>query len=140
MQHTLTIPMRAIGKQRPRVYGHRAVTPPETKAAEARIAAEWMAARLPMVEGPVALHIDAVYAMPTSWPVKRKIAALGAPMESARQCDCDNALKLCLDALNGVAYPDDRHVTEASVAQVWGQYDSLTITVSAIPVREAAHA
>lgn len=138
MQYTLTIPMRARGKQRPRVYGRRAITPPETAEAEARIAAEWQAARLPWIEGPVALHIEAIYAVPKSWSKKRKLAALGAPMESSP--DFDNVAKLASDALNGVAYPDDRHIAHCGIRQVWGETDKLTITVSAIPVRETAHA
>lgn len=136
--HTLTIPMRAIGKARARVYGRRAVTPPATAEAEKRIAAEWVAAGLPrMIDGPLALHVEAVYAMPASWSRLKRAAGVGRPMRSVP--DVDNLAKLALDALNGVAYPDDQHITDLGVSKIWGEADSLTIRIGPAFGREAAH-
>lgn len=129
LQHTLTIPMRARGKQRPRVYGKRTITPPETVAAEKRIAAEWQAARLPVVEGPVRVSVRAIYAMPASWSKRRRLMMDGAWCESGAIADADNCLKLCLDALNEVAFADDRHIADARIQKLWGRTDSLAITV-----------
>ena len=126
--NTLTIAMHPRGKERPRKGQGRFYTPPATQAAEARIAQEYVAAKLPRnIEGPLRLYVRAVYAMPASWSKKKRAEMLGKYYESTP--DCDNVWKLASDSLNGIAYGDDRHIADAGIQQTWGEADSLTIEI-----------
>lgn len=135
--HTLTIAMRARGKQRPREGRGRWYTPPETQAAEDRIAREYCLAKLPRnLQGPLRLYVKAVYAMPASWSKKKRADMLGKYYESTP--DCDNCYKLVADSLNGIAYGDDRHIADAGIQQTWGESDSLTIVIGQLTTPEEA--
>ena len=89
----LTVPGDPQSKGRPRVYQGHGITPAKTREAENRVYSEWrnQYPRLPPYEGPVCLTL-------TFWTATR------------RGRDWDNLAKLFTDALNGVAYMDDRHV------------------------------
>ena len=128
VERALTLPVRALGKQRAR-RGKGGVwyTPEATRAAERRIATEWMAARLGRLSGPLSLRVVAEYAPPKSWSKAWKTSACGEPY--AQKPDGSNVLKLVEDALNGVAYADDRQIAEVSIRQVYGAADSLTIEI-----------
>ena len=43
--------------------------------------------------------------------------------------DCDNIAKICLDALNGVAYPDDSQITALLVLKFWSKEPRVEITL-----------
>lgn len=94
----LTVPGDPQSKGRPRVYQGHGITPTRTREAENRVYSEWRSRypNLPPYEGPVCLAL-------TFW--------------TATRCgrDWDNLAKLFTDALNGVAYMDDRQIIEASV-------------------------
>lgn len=128
MEYTLTLPIRAIGKERPRFAGH-AYTPARTASTEALIAAEWVAAKLPRnLDGALRLYVRATYRVPASRQKGARKVEIGEPYDQTP--DCDNVWKLCADALQGVAYESDRRIADAGIAQVWGDRDSLTITLA----------
>lgn len=127
-ERTLTLPIRALGKQRAR-RGKGGVwyTPERTRALEKQIAAEWMAARLGRLSGPLSLSVLAQYAPPKSWSKARRETVMAYWTWYEGKPDGDNALKLIADALNGVAYADDRQIAEASIRQIYAPADRLTI-------------
>lgn len=94
----LTIPGDPQSKGRPRVYHGHGITPQKTRDAENRVYTEWRRkyADLPPYDGPVSITI-------TFW------------MATRQGRDWDNLAKLLTDALNGVAYMDDRQIIDASV-------------------------
>lgn len=95
------VPIDPVGKARPRVTANGTYTPRATKAAQKAIRAAWVA-RNPHGFGSEALimAVQAVMARPKS--VKRQHPTV--------KPDNDNVLKLCMDALNGLAYADDKQV------------------------------
>lgn len=102
---TFRIDTRPTVKGRPRLGRRgRVFTPQRTLEAEALIAAEYTRLKGPYYETAVA--IDAVFE-PTGIDVT--ISPLGEHTSKLRG-DTDNYLKLLCDALNGVAFPDDRAV------------------------------
>ena len=102
---TFRIDTRPTVKGRPRLGRRgRVFTPVRTLEAEALIAAEYTRLKGPYYEGPVS--IDAVFE-PTGIDVT--ITPLGEHTSKLRG-DTDNYLKLLCDALNGVAFPDDKAV------------------------------
>lgn len=64
-----------------------------------------------MLSGEIAMDVDIYRALPRSRPKK----TVREP--DVYKVDADNALKAFLDALNGVAYEDDRFVTSLRVTK-----------------------
>ena len=89
--HQFTVPCRPVGKQRPRVYNGRAVTPKKTLDYEKTVALYARGAGVRPVEGPVRLSVDLHY-------------------DDNRWRDIDNAIKSIQDALEGIAYENDRQI------------------------------
>lgn len=94
----LTVPGAPIPKARPRVYAGRGVTPKRTREAEDRIRALW-AAQYPSMQPLTGdVHVGLDFYLP-----------------DRRARDWDNLAKLVTDALNGLAYEDDRQIVSAIV-------------------------
>lgn len=93
------VPGEAVPKKRPRVVQGRAFTPAETVAYESAIGwAFKLAHQGPPLEGPLRVHV-------TVREVSRR---------PQHQGDLDNYVKSALDALNGLAWKDDREVVSIS--------------------------
>lgn len=102
------------GKDRPRITrtGH-AYTPEATKAYEERIRWAWRGAtqgKLPPLEGPVAVTLKAYHPIPQSTPKAKRARMLSGELRPVVKPDVDNVVKIALDALNGLAYIDDKQV------------------------------
>ncbi len=110
-------------KARPRFRGH-AYTPKKTKAAEAKIKAAWLeqvgdtitaingeAVHLPEFTGAVHVAVS-VQRQLTKSDAKRDLYKADTKLP-----DADNVAKL-LDALNGVAWKDDRQITRLTVEKL----------------------
>lgn len=116
------IPGDPVGKERPRHTrsGHT-YTPEKTKAYEAKVAACFLKARGKRTDGPVFVAITAYMPIP-----KRATKADRAAMEAGarlpmKRPDADNIAKVCMDALNGLAYHDDAQVIGLSVLKRYGE-------------------
>lgn len=107
----LTVPTDRIkGKQRQRFGNGRAYTPKATRDEEELIARCWRYRfGETLLEGPVAVSITVHAPAPKGWSK----ALLGSPWTV--KPDADNVAKLCLDALNGVAWRDDAQVVRLRV-------------------------
>lgn len=119
---TIYIPGDPVGKERPRhtKSGHT-YTPEKTKAYEAKVAACFRKAHGKRLDGPVFLAITAYMPIP-----KRATKADRAAMEAGarlpmKRPDADNIAKVCMDALNGLAYHDDAQVIGLSVLKRYGE-------------------
>lgn len=101
------------GKARPRattVNGHVGVyTPKATKKYEQSIAWAYQLAGGKLLDGEIGIHVRVFRKLPKSTP--KRIT------EAPDVCkpDADNVLKVVLDALNGVAYHDDKAVTRMAI-------------------------
>lgn len=100
-------------KQRPRtvVQSGRTLTftPKETRDAEAAIAEQW---DQPIVEGPI--RVDLIL---SDTKIEIQIASTLEPESKKLRGDIDNYAKTILDALNGVAWGDDRQICELRVVK-----------------------
>ena len=102
---TFTVERRPVAKGRPRLGRRgRVFTPERTLIAEALIAEDYRKLGGPFYECPVS--IEAVF---TPESTRITLTPLGDHTSKLRG-DTDNYLKLVGDALNGVAYPDDKAV------------------------------
>ena len=100
---------RPVGKQRPRVVknGSRAFTPAKTKAYEKMI-------RIAVLQGKANARREG--RLPITGPYRVEIRIVWA---DKRHPDIDNVAKAILDGMNGIAYPDDKEVTQLNV-EVFG--------------------
>ena len=66
-------------------------------------------------EGPCRVEIDAYFPIPVSTSKKRKAFMMDGLIRPTKRPDCDNIAKAVLDALNSVAYNDDKQIIEMLV-------------------------
>lgn len=115
------------GKGRPRFSRNRAYTPRETVEYEKRIAQSYDG---DMHTSPVFVDIRAFFAIPRSYTKKQKTAIENGDLMPTKKPDADNIAKVVLDALNGVAYEDDRQVVDLAVVKMYStDREGLEITI-----------
>ena len=126
------------GKGRPRytVRGSHAVayTPEGTRAYEARIKAAWQE-QDGRDFGPAALAliVTAYYPVPTWARKAEKDAMLAGQVPVIGKPDLDNILKVCADALNSIAYEDDKQITHINAARTYS--GTPRIEIDLIPIK-----
>lgn len=114
------IPGEPTGKGRPRYANVRGVvrtyTPKKTRDYERRVQQFFRKAYpgyIPL-DGPVSVYIYAVFPVPESFSMAKKQRCYSGELLPTKKPDADNIAKIVLDALNGLAYRDDAHVTAMS--------------------------
>lgn len=132
MEMTFQVPGEPRGKGRPRFSGGRAYTDSETRAYEKKIADYYCIFRGPIrwPEGAFfEVEIIAYLPIPKNASKVQRAAMERGIVLPSRKPDVDNIEKAVLDALNGVAYPDDSRVHRCSCAKYYGAEPRLEITL-----------
>lgn len=123
------------GKARPRFSqkSHTAYTPKNTVDYEKRIRraftecqGEWQ--KLPS-DCYAFVKIQAQYPIPQSLSKRKKREAIAGLIMPTTKPDGDNILKVVLDALNGLAYDDDKQVVKMGIIKVYGANPGLMVQV-----------
>ena len=109
------VPGNPIGKARPRFnsYTRRTYTLQSTQDYEELV--RWIYKAKygnKMLTGEISVEITAFYKIPKSWSKIRKEQAIYDQLKPTVKPDCDNIVKIILDAINGIAYKDDAAVTD----------------------------
>lgn len=127
------------GKARARTfYNARAgkmqsITPEQTKSYEDLIRWKYRAAGGGYYgEKTLQVHIKAVYPIPKAFSKAKQGEALEDKIRPTTKPDCDNIIKVVLDALNGVAYYDDKQVVCVSCNKYYGEIGYLAIEINEI--------
>ena len=129
MEVTIEVYGKVKGKARPRVTKYGVYTPKESKAYEREIAEEYRKTGAEPFTGEVAVFVTTYREMPKSRPK----SVQSEP--DVYKPDADNIGKIVQDALNGIAYTDDKQVTLLRVRKmprVRGIKERIRITVSEI--------
>lgn len=130
-----TVPGAPQGKGRARATKTgRMYTPAQTVAYESLVrlaAAAAMGPGRPM-DGPLALEIEAVHAVPPSWSNKRRLAALAGELHPVVKPDFDNVAKAIGDAGNGVVWVDDRQIVRCLSIKRYGARPEVQVRVAAL--------
>lgn len=106
-------------KERARFGAGRTYTPRQTAHAEEWVRLSAMQAGVALIEGPVALDLTALVAVPASWSKRKRATALAGGAWCARKPDLDNVAKLVGDALNGIAWADDSQIARITAERRW---------------------
>lgn len=72
------------------------------------------------IEGSIRAEIEVFMPIPKSDSKKKKEAKLSGKIRPTVKPDADNIAKSLLDALNGLAYADDKQVCEVEVKKFYG--------------------
>jgi Holliday junction resolvase RusA-like endonuclease len=128
------VPGEPFAKQRPRaVRRGRFVTiytPNETKLYEKKVLSYFNRSyRGVQLEGDLSVYIEGVFGIPKSTP-KSKISAMeNNEIPHNKKPDCDNMAKICLDALNTVAYQDDSQISTLNINKRFGKEPKIKIFI-----------
>ena len=116
---------RVQGKARARTFYNKrigkmqSITPEQTKSYEELIRWCYKASGGKYLgEQPISLTIKAYYEIPKSFSKSKKLQAIQGQLRPSVKPDIDNVCKSVLDALNGVAYYDDKQVISI-VCEKW---------------------
>lgn len=128
---TIFVEGKIRGKGRPRFTRFGGVyTDAQTKAYEEQIAAVYKAERGDLIVGsPVKVYIEARFKIPEHETKANKFAMQRDKIRPTKKPDIDNIVKVVLDALNGVAFKDDKQVIDLYARKVYGINEGLRIIV-----------
>ena len=136
---TFLVDAKPQGKARARTFYDkradkmRSVTPQQTKSYEDLIRWSYKAAGGQyMGEKLAKVEIQAFYPIPKSWSKKKRNDAIFDRIRPTTKPDCDNIIKVVLDALNGVAYYDDKQVVSVSCEKFYGETGYLRVRIKEI--------
>ncbi len=135
------VPGKPFGKQR-KVTNRSGITymPKETLMYENHVRACFMTAckgHLNPSADPLHAEIKAFFQIPDSWPKKRKKVAETEDMPCLLRPDIDNIEKIVFDALNGLAYNDDKQIYSVICSKYYSARPRVEITLSNQQVKTA---
>ena len=136
MVHTFTVSGAPKGKARPRWTPNmrRPYNPDINKNYESDIA--WCYRRKfndTFGDRQIGIYITAVMPIPKSAPKKSIVDMMVNKIRPTVKPDWDNIGKIVCDALNGVAYDDDKQIVAGTVSKIYGTNPGVTITLYDIP-------
>lgn len=115
------------GKGRPRFARNVVYTPKQTLEYEKLIASCYSG---DMLQGPLFVDITAFFSVPKSYSKAMKKAIKNGEITPTKKPDADNIGKVVMDALNGVAYEDDKQVIDLRVSKKYSSVaEGLMITI-----------
>ena len=119
------------GKARPRSGRYSVYDPPQNREWEKKIRDAYLEARgmADPTDEPVWVVVKAIFSIP-QWAKRKKLPdkiQLGDVYQG--KPDCDNIVKSVLDALNKVAYIDDKQVYYESCERMYGAQPKLCVTI-----------
>lgn len=137
---TFTVPIapRGKGRHRSRIVMPKFKKPfvhqysdPETVAYESAVAA---AGRLAMgswapFPGPLTVFVEAFFAIPASWPSRKRAQAAAGEIFHTSKPDGDNVFKAIGDALNGVCWVDDSQIVMSQALKLYSDYPRVRVSV-----------
>lgn len=78
---------------------------------------------------PLVFRVKAFFAIPKSWSKRKQQQALDGELDVTKRPDGDNILKICMDALNGVAFYDDAQIIEMSISKHYSDNPRVEIEI-----------
>lgn len=125
-------------KQRPKFNGRFAYTPKETVVYENLVKLQYQAQCGNYRYGdnvPLAVTIYVYIAPPQSASNVKKTRMLNQAEYPLKKPDVDNVAKIILDALNGIAYRDDKQVVELHVKKSYAAESGVGVSISEVEAK-----
>lgn len=134
MQIEFTIDGEPQGQGRPRFARQgkfvHTYDPPKSRQYKAKVAQSFQRAYMgePLAK-PVKITITAVFGVPKSYSKGRTEACLEGREWPTKKPDADNIEKGIYDALNGLAYEDDKQIVMTKTAKVYGPVGKVKVVI-----------
>ncbi len=138
MEIKFRVPGPPKGKQRPRVcrINGRSVTytPKQTIEYEQKVRASYTSVSKVKFQKDVPLEISilALFPIPLHASKKLKKQMLNGEVLPTKRPDCDNIIKIILDALNGLAYQDDCQICKVYFAKIYAKTPEIRVLIKNI--------
>lgn len=131
----LVIPGKPLGKQRPRVLRNGITyTPKGTVNYETYIkqifATEYK--QYKPKEGPLKMKITAYFPIPESVSNIKKTDMERGNIRPTKKPDIDNIVKIIADALNGLAYLDDKQIVSCTVEKYYSSVPRVQVEIEEV--------
>lgn len=109
------------GKARPRVTKTHTYTPQSTAEYEKLVALSYQneAKGKTFGDKPIYLNINAFFSIPKRTSRKNRELMMKNKIYATKKPDADNIIKIIADALNGVAYNDDKQIIMCSCGKYY---------------------
>jgi len=130
----LVIPGKPLGKQRPRVLKNGITyTPKETMNYETLVKQLYITQHFQkQLSGPIRVSITAYFPIPASVSKKKKELMRTGVIRPESKPDWDNVGKIITDALNDLAYHDDKQIVEATVRKFYSDEPRVEIELEEV--------
>lgn len=133
-----TVDGNPVGKQRPKatkVAGYIQIyTPAKTRNYEAYIKMCYKrdCPNAYFAEGALRVDIKVFVQMPQSMSKKKQIQALSGELRPTVKPDFDNIIKTLCDALNGIAFKDDKQIVDATYSKHYAEVPRVEMSIENI--------
>lgn len=119
IEYTIIVKGTPTGKGRPRFGNGHTYTPKNTVDYERLVRDMWQlqTSGAKQFPGAVEVLITAFYKIPSSASKKARAAMAENVVLPMKKPDADNIAKIIMDALNGLAYEDDKQVVRLEVVK-----------------------
>lgn len=135
MMFSFEVPGEPTAKGRPR-FSHngkfvKAYTPQKTINYENLVKLSFMQ----QIGSPEPMHnevkatVNAYFGIPASTSKKKYEQMIDGSLRPSKKPDCDNIAKIILDALNGIAYDDDKQITCLVVNKFYSQRPCVMVSL-----------
>ena len=126
----LVIPGEPVAKGRPRVTKWGTYTPEKTKNYETLVKELFFIEHgQTLLEGQLKIDIKAYFSIPKSASKKKKQLMLEGELRPTKKPDADNILKIIGDALNDLAYKDDKQIVSANIEKFYSDEPRVQIEI-----------
>ncbi|WP_446897458.1 RusA family crossover junction endodeoxyribonuclease [Clostridium sp. LBM24168] len=134
----LIVPGEPMGKQRPKFnrWTKSAHTPEKTLNYETYVKELYVTNKLPMLEGYIRVDITAFYRIPKSTSNKKRQQMLNNELLPDKKPDLDNVAKIICDALNSIAYLDDKQIVSLTVNKFYSEQPQVVVKLNQIDKEE----
>ena len=132
MQVSFTIPGQPVGKGRPRFTRSGVIYTPERTKKYERLVKECYREQCGNINfgtTSIALYVKAYVTPLTKFRKAEKLAALKGELKPIAKPDADNILKVILDALNEVAYDDDRYIYKIEIERIYSETPHIDVII-----------
>lgn len=129
----LIIPGEPVAKGRPRVTRWGTYTPEKTKNYETLVKELFYIEHgQALLEGQLEIDIKAYFKIPKSTSKKQKNLMIAGKIRPTKKPDADNILKIIGDALNNIAYKDDKQIVSANIEKYYSDEPRVQIEIKEV--------
>jgi Holliday junction resolvase RusA-like endonuclease len=128
-----TIPGEPKGKGRPKFSRQgnfvKTYTPETTVNYENWIKICFQEARQSKLEGELRAEIKCYFDIPKSFSKSKQFNAANGLIRPTKKPDIDNIAKIILDALNGLAYTDDKNIVDCKIEKWFAEEPRVEVEI-----------